>query len=166
MRTLRRWRHVSRAFAPKARSRPNLVNGTASVTNAQKLALGLNVRAEPSPIPAPSSSPVIEIVSVNGRTVKIKLKATDSARRGKPAGVQGAAVFSYVGTAAPASTSEWKFEGNTNRTTVDVEFPETIPSGSCVWFTAFWFNPRSQSGPGSTPICTNLPGGAPIPMAA
>src|SRR4051812_434654 len=33
------------------------VEGTATVTNAQKIDLGLNVRATPTPIPAPSDAP-------------------------------------------------------------------------------------------------------------
>src|SRR4051812_10022026 len=143
-----------------------MVEKNIAVTDAQKIDLGLTVRAQPSPIPAPSSAPVIAIVSTTGRTVKIKLKDIDTARRGKPLGVHGCAVFSYVGATAPTTTMGWHFEGNTNQTTFDVEFPETVPAGAQVWFTAMWFNPRSQSGPPATFISTNLPGGGAMPLAA
>ncbi|CAN5651863.1 hypothetical protein BH09PLA1_BH09PLA1_25400 [soil metagenome] len=149
-----------------ARLLANLVNGTASVTDAQKLTLGLNVRTMPSPIPAPSSSPVIQIVSVSGRRVRLLLKNGETGKRGKPGGVHGAAVFSYVGPTAPDSTDDWKFEGNTNVTSVLIEFAESVSSGATVWFNAFWFNPRSLSGPPATPVSTNLPGGAAFPLAA
>jgi hypothetical protein len=109
----------------------NLVNGTASVTNAQKVTLGLNIRAVPSPIPAPSSAPGLDIGAVSGWTVKVKLHdSASSAKRGKPPGVSGAAVFSYVGVTAPADISAWKFEGNTGRTNVEVAFPSTVAAGA------------------------------------
>ena len=152
------------ALKTSARLLAKRVDGTATVTDAQKLELGLNVRAQPSPIPAPDSAPVIEIVSMMSRTVKIKLKSADSADRGKPAGVHGAAIFTYVGTTPPTTEGAWHFEGNTNRTVIDVEFADSVPSGATIWFTAMWFNPRSQSGPGSLPISACIPGG--IAMAA
>jgi hypothetical protein len=112
----------------------NLVNGTATVTNAQKVALGLNVRAKPQPIPVPSNAPGLDVVSVSAWTVKIKLH--DSAAgsgRGKPAGVSGASVFSYVGAVAPTDIAQWKFEGSTGRTAVDIAFPSTLAPGVLVW---------------------------------
>ena len=45
-----------------ARLLANMVNGTASVTQRQKLTLGLTVKARPSPIPAPSTSPSLDIM--------------------------------------------------------------------------------------------------------
>jgi hypothetical protein len=47
---------------------------------------------------------------------------------------------------------------------VDVEFPADAANGATVWLTAFWFNPRAQSGPACQPISTNIPGG--LSMAA
>jgi hypothetical protein len=144
----------------------NLVNGTASVTNAQKATLGLNIRAVPSPIPAPSSAPGLDIGAVSGWTVKVKLHdSASSAKRGKPPGVSGAAVFSYVGATAPADISSWKFEGNTGRTNVEIVFPSTVAAGAQVWLTAFWFNGRKQSGPACAPVSTNIQGGS-VSMAA
>ena len=144
----------------------SLVNGTPSVTNAMKISLGINVRAVPTPIPAPSAAPGLDVVSVSAWTVKIKLHdATSSAKRGKPAGTSGASVFSFVGAAAPADLGSWQFEGNTGRTSVDVVFANTNPPGAKVWLTAFWFNGRKQSGPSSTPVGANLPGGS-VSMAA
>lgn len=149
------------ALKNSARLLAKRVEGTASVTDAQKLELGLNVRAASTPIPAPATAPVIEIVSVVNRTARLKLKASagDSAR-GKPAGVHGAAVFSHVGATPPATNDEWKFEANTNQNVFDIEFPETVAAGATVWFTAFWFNAKSESGPQATAISTNLQGGA------
>jgi hypothetical protein len=140
-----------------ARLLAKLVEGTATVTDAQKIELGLTVRQQPTPIPPPAVAPALDVVSVLGRTVKIRLHdATDAARRGKPAGVDGATVLSYVGTTAPADLGAWKFEGNTARTTVDVAFPNSVAPGAQVWLTAMWFNERKQAGPNCAPVGTNV----------
>ena len=149
-----------------ARLLANLINGTASVTNAQKITLGLNVRATPSPIPQPSTAPGLSVRSVSGWTVKIKLSDTgSSAKRGKPPGVSAGSVFSYVGATAPSDISSWKFEGNTGKTLVDVAFASTLAPGTQVWLTAYWFNGRKQSGPATSPVSTNLQGGS-VSLAA
>ena len=149
-----------------ARLLANLVNGTASVTNAQKLQLGLTVKAKPTPIPPPSAAPALDVMSVAGWTVKVKLHDTASGKkRGKPPGVSGASVFSFVGPAAPTNISAWTFQGSTGRTSIDVEFANTLAAGTTVWLTAFWFNGRKQSGPACSPVSTNLPGGS-VSMAA
>ena len=114
-----------------------------------------------TPIPVPSSAPDIDIVSVSGRSVKIRLHdAASPTRRGKPPLVSGAAVFSFVGATAPTDPAQWKFEGNMTRTVVNVVFPGTVAAGAQVWITAFWYNPRAQQGPGTPAVGTNLAGGA------
>ena len=149
-----------------ARLLAKLVDGTASVTNAQKLTLGLNVKASPSPIPAPSSSPALEVGTVTGWTVKLKLHdSTSGSKRGKPAGVSGASVFSFVGATPPNDMGSWTFQGNTGKTIVYVAFENTNAPGTKVWLTAFWFNGRKQSGPACAPVSTNLQGGS-VSMAA
>jgi hypothetical protein len=136
------------------------------VTDAQKLALGLSVRNAPSPIPPPAVAPGLDVLSVSGFTVDIKLHdASVSGKRGKPPGVSGASVFTHVGETAPADLGAWQFEGNTGQTKLSVPFPNTLAAGAKVWITAFWFNPRKQSGPMCAPVSTNLPGGS-VSMAA
>jgi hypothetical protein len=124
--------------------------------------LGLTVKdVEPTPIPPPAFAPSIIIESTTGNVVRIRMMdPANPTRRGKPDGVDGIAVFSFVGAAAPAEEGDWKFEGNTTRTTSDVMFPAATPAGSKVWFTAFYFNARKQSGPAATPAGTNIPGGS------
>jgi hypothetical protein len=150
------------ALKANARMLARIVQATPTVTNTQKSDLGLTVRdADPSPIPPPDAAPGLDVVSVSGNTVRIRLHDTaNPTRRGRPDGVAGAAVFSYVGAAAPSDPGAWKFEGNTVKTTVDVVFPGATAPGAKVWFTAFWFNPRAQSGPACAPVGTNIQGGA------
>jgi hypothetical protein len=145
-----------------ARTLARIVQANPSVTNVQRSELGLTVRdAEPSPIPPPAAAPGLDVVSVSGNTVRVRLHDTlNPARRGRPDGVAGAAVFSYVGATAPSEAAGWTFEGNTVKTTVNVMFPAATAPGAKVWFTAFWFNAKAQSGPACAAVGTNLPGGA------
>jgi hypothetical protein len=151
-----------------ARSLIRTIQGTATVTPAQKIQLGINPRdIVPSPVPAPANPPLLQIVSAIARTVRIRLKdSTSTDRRGRPPGVAGATVFSFVGETAPSDPSKYHYEGNTSLTVVDIEFPDDVPSGAQVWITAFWRNARGNSGPACTPVGANLPGGAALPEAA
>jgi hypothetical protein len=143
-----------------ARDLARIINAFPAITNQQRIDLGLNPRTGAiTPINPPTEQPKLSVVGAVGRTLKVKLQGQDTSRRGKPAGVTGASVFSFVGSAAPAAMNDWTFEGSTGRTSFDVEFPPTVPAGAQVWLTAFWFNPRSQSGPPCTPIPAYLAGG-------
>jgi hypothetical protein len=142
-----------------------IISGTPTVTNQQKIELGLSVRAVPQPIPAPSARPGIDLISVVTRTVKVHIHdSASSTKRGKPAGVLGANVYSYVGTAFPTDPTAWAFEGATTKNTFDVVFPGTVATGAQVWICATWYNRKAQTGPVSLPLATNLQGG--LSMAA
>jgi hypothetical protein len=137
------------------------VQDSLTVADADKVLAGVVVRKTTmTPVPPPAFAPALDILSVIGRTVKIRLHdSTDASRRGKPAGVIGANVFSFVGAAPPDDVANWKFEGGTGLTTIDVVFPNSAAPGAVVWLTAFWFNARKQSGPACAPLSTNLQGG-------
>jgi hypothetical protein len=150
------------ALEAQARLLANLVQGTAAVTDAQKLELGLNVRAMPQPVPAPGMAPGLLLQAVEGNTAYLRLLDVDNpTRRGKPADVDGATVFSFVGAAAPTDANDWQFEFNTARASAEVTFPGTLTLGTKVWITAFWFNARKERGPLATPLGVTLLGGAP-----
>jgi hypothetical protein len=144
-----------------ARLLARIIQAAPAVTDEMKAGLGLTVRkTEPSPINPPTELPVLEVTERFGAVVRIKLHDGSGSRRGKPDGVQGASVFSYVGATPPADASGWKFEGNTTKTITEVEFPAGTAPGTTVYLTAFWYNPRGQSGPGCAPVSTNIAGGA------
>lgn len=151
-----------------ARQIVSIVDGQATVTNAQRLALGLHVRdVIPTPVPPPATAPLIDVKSVFGRTARVRLiDAANPTRRGRPTGTIGAAVFSFVGATAPEDLGAWKFEGNTGRTAIDVAFPGTVAAGATVWLAAYWFNARMQPGPTAAPVSANLPGGSVTAIAA
>jgi hypothetical protein len=144
----------------------NAIRGTPTVSNPQLESLGLLPRTIPTPVPPPYMAPLIEIVSVTGMLVKIRLRDTAYSGRGKPPGVKSATVFSYVGATAPMDITLWKYEGVTTKVIADVVFPNTVAGGSLVWFTAIWANNRAQSGPAADPVSTNVAGGGVSAMAA
>ena len=148
-----------KAFMAEARVVVKQVQGFPALSDAQRIDLGITVHAPVAPINPPTESPVVEIVAALGRTIKVKLHAIGSDRRSKPAGASGAAVFSFVGSAPPADINAWVFQGSTTRTVFNIVFPPTVAAGSQVFLTAFWFNPRSQSGPACTPISAYVAGG-------
>jgi hypothetical protein len=137
-----------------------IINGTATVTDGQKLDLGLNVRAQPVPNPPPVFRPTVDLVSVVGRLVKVHIHDSESpSKRGKPALVLGAYVYSYVGATYPTDPSQWQFEGSSTKNTFDVLFPDSVAVGAQVWICATWINRKTETGPLSMPITTNVQGG-------
>ena len=143
-----------------------IITATPTVSNAQLLSLRLNMRATPTPAPVPADAPNLDVVSVSGFVAKLRLHdSTSGSRRGKPALVSGASVFSFIGATPPTEMSGWNFEGNTGKIRIDITFPGTLAPGTKVWFMAFWFNGAKQPGPTCAPVSTNMPGGA-VAMAA
>jgi hypothetical protein len=135
-----------------------IVQRAPGTTNPLRIDLGLPPRGgEPTPWPAPDRAPLLTVVSVNGRLVRLRIRDPENPdRRGKADGIDGIAIFSYVGATAPEDLAEFKFEGNTKRMLADVEFPLSVPHGAKVHFCAFFFNPRAESGPACAPVSTYI----------
>jgi hypothetical protein len=160
--TVEALRVALRAMRVSAINLAKIIYSTTTVNDSQLVGLGLLPRSARTPIPAPATKPVIDILTTVGNTVTIRLHAEgDPSSRGKPAGVDGAAIYSFVGAVPPTEETAWKFEGLVSRVNkIPIAFPSTVAPGSQVWFTAFWFNERKQNGPAATKVTTNLPGGA------
>ncbi len=151
-----------KAMREQARNIVYTVRGNAALTSDQLLQLGISVpKTTRTPSPVPATSPVIKVLKTEGRLVTIELSQTKS-RRGKPAKVAGATIFTFVGPVAPQGADGWKFVENTTRTTVELPFPPSS-TGDTIWITAFWSNSRDESGPAALPVSTNLPAGGVLP---
>jgi len=137
------------------------IRSSTTVTDANKIALGLNLGTnEPSPVPTPMTPPTIDIKGAIGRTVTIRLHdAENPSRRGRPYNATGALIYSAVGDQSPQSLDEWTFQGVTGKTTVDVDFPETVAGGSQVSITAAWVGTRSDPRDAAQAIPARIPGG-------
>lgn len=146
------------AMVANARVLAGIAQKHPETTDAQRADLGINVPKQRAPIGVPAVSPVIRVTGANGRTLTVSLKDPNGTNRGLPAGVAGIALFSHVGASAPVNIDDWKFEGNTGRTVVDVAFDASLPPGTTVWLTAFYFNPRKESGQASDPVSKTFGG--------
>jgi hypothetical protein len=145
------------AMKAEARVLVGVVQKHPGLDNSIREELLITVPKQRAPIPAPSVSPEIDILEVNGTTVKVRLHNEALGRRGKPDGVIGASIFSKVAeTQPPLDPTQWNFEGNTGKTEFDVAFPESLTPGTKVWITAFWFSPSKESGPGTMPVPATL----------
>jgi len=153
---------VKRQLIAEARALAGIVQRFPATTNAQRVELGLSVRAaRSSPIGPPTSAPGLAVVAAVGVTLHVRLvNEAEPSRRGRPHGVAGAAIFSFVGPNPPQTRAGWTFHGHATRMTHAIHFPTATPPGAKVWLTACWINPRLQSGPFCTPVGVNLPGGA------
>lgn len=150
-----------RSLVAYLRQLARIVQANPAVSNTQRFDLGLPARGTlPSPIPAPGEAPDVDVRSVSGRTIMIRIHRSTGSRRGKPYGVAGANVYSHVGPTPPVSIVDWTYEGHVSRPNrVEVVLPAEVAGGSTVWLCANWFNPRGQAGPTSAPVSTNIPGG-------
>jgi len=142
-----------------------IIQSNPSVTDEQRYDLGLPIHKDgPSPIPSPTSSPEIHVISTLGRTITVRLHSADAVKRGRPLNTTGATVMTYVGAAPSNNPQDWKFMGNFNKTVCELTFDAAVPNGATVWISAFWVGTKMASGPASAPIPVNLPGS--VSMAA
>lgn len=135
-----------------------IVQAFPGTTNEMRVDLGLPVRdREPTPIPAPASAPVFIIKSLLGRTVVCRLgDANDSESRGKPEGVTGASVLMFVGDEAPENPMQWTLAKNVSKTQFELDLGGTVPGGSKVWLSAFWFNQKQENSAPATPVSVRV----------
>jgi hypothetical protein len=105
------------------------------------------------------------VKSISGSTISLVIHGEAALKRGKPPGVAGSSVFSFIGENPPESTDAWVFQGSTTRTEFAVVLPQSA-SAQKVWLSAFWYSPRAQSGPACTPISVNLPATTATPPSA
>ena len=139
-----------------------------ATTDEDRFALGLSVRGgRTTRVDVPTSSPRIDVTPMPGRRVTLQL-SDDAAtgRRGRPVGVVGAAVWHVVADEPPASLADWRFVGNTSRTTLSVTYDASVPVGATVWFIAHWMNPTLEAGELSRPAGATLMGGSVVALNA
>jgi hypothetical protein len=139
-----------------SRELARIIQANPAVTNQQRYDLGLHVRKTPAPVPAPTEAPQIDLVSMVGHRMTIRLHNGTATRRGKPAGVSGASIVAYVGQTPPAALTDWTFCTNTGRSKASLDFDSALAPGTKVWVTAVWFNPSKEAGPMATPVSSSI----------
>ena len=142
------------------------IQGCIKVSDQQRTDLGLPVRkATATPVPAPTAKPRVSVAAGPGRTMRVTVQDPADGRRSRPDGAAGATILSYVGEVPPADVSGWTFEQNVSGREATLYFDAGLPAGTAVWVTAFYYNPRGQSGPAALPA-TDTVGAAGVATSA
>ncbi|MDR0768561.1 MAG: hypothetical protein LBE71_01440 [Dysgonamonadaceae bacterium] len=119
------------------------------ITDAQRIALGLHVRnTTPSPIPAPTTRPELNIDLLDFRRLKVIFHDQDHDRKAKPYGVTGAVIIYAVLDAPPAAHSALTRNVLATRTPYILEFTEE-ERRKTVYVAICWQNKKGQRGPWS-----------------
>lgn len=143
-----------------ARYLSSIINAKETVDDAQLMALGLLPRAKRTRREAPRTPPRVNVVGVDGRIVKLKISDADAtAALSKARNAVASQLFAYVGEAAPADASAFRFVGNFSRVNATVLFPDHVPSGATVWLSARWISARGEASPASPAMSFTIQGG-------
>lgn len=148
---------AKQACIAKMRELAAQIQRFSGTTNALRADFRLVIPKPRSRLPVPTAIPNITVWKRWGNTVVIRL-TEPGGRRVFPKGVQGACIYTFVGTHPPTSADQLKDEGQTTRTEVEIAFPG-VPAGETVWICAAYYNPRGKLGPGSPMIGTHIAGG-------
>lgn len=119
------------------------------VSDAERAALGINVRQQPGPIGPPTTAPLVAIEC--GNRLQHTLRFVDSStptRRAKPPGVLGVEIWNKVGTTPPVNEAELRFVAvDTNQPYV-LDF-DASDGGKTAYYWLRWVNPTGERGPWS-----------------
>ena len=119
------------------------------ITDAQRVALGLNIRdTTHTKIPVPSSRPTLNISVDDFRRLKIAFHDKGSASKAKPYGINGAVIAYAVLNTPPASIADLNRSVLATRTPHIIEFAET-ERGKTAYIAICWQNEKGEKGPWS-----------------
>lgn len=141
------------AMIPILRLYAQTIKLNQGVSNENKIALGIHVNdALPSPVPPPTSLPLMTITGARHLYQEIKIQATETpTSKAKPAGSVGAVIFTYIGITAGVDPSTGLFNVINTKTPASLQFqPADVGKIATSW--ARWFNRKGELGPWSLPI--------------
>jgi hypothetical protein len=148
------------------RSLVEVIQAWPQMTDEKRRLLGITVRAvKPTPTPRPSVKPYLEAAGVHGNTITLRIIQSKT-NKARPEGVAGAMLYSTVGPTPPTTESGWFSQGLCNKSTTQVQFPESVAPGSRVGFTAVYYSRKAETGPAANVVGTNLLCGAAFSKAA
>lgn len=133
------------------------------VDNNDKIALGIHVNdPTPSPIPAPETAPLLNIVSAFSGVHQIRFADENTpASRRKPAGAIQIELYVHVGPSATANPADADFVGAFTKNPILHEFDATDASKIASYF-ARWRTLRGLVGPWSLPVAMGIAFGGPV----
>jgi hypothetical protein len=132
------------------------LQASATVTDAQRLAMGITVRdASPTPVGPPTTRPVANIDT--SERLRHTVHFTDEASptsKAKPAGVMGCEVWVKVGE-PPSVPSELTFLALDTRTPYVADYAST-DAGQSAHYMLRWVNSRGEKGPWSQTVSATI----------
>lgn len=129
------------------------VRNNRGVSNAEKTALGLRVVDQTkSPVPAPSSSPSVDVAAATRGEHLLRIRdAASPAGRGKPAGVTGLQLYIAIAAMAVDDPGAATFKAFVTKQPYVVQF-DHADSGKIATYHARWQNGKGETGPWSNPV--------------
>lgn len=118
------------------------------VSDLQLRALGLSRKKQTRrKVPVPQAGLWVDVESMQGRRVTLRLQHERSAQRrnGRPPNVAGAQLFYHVGEQPPTDVRECRIALATPKTRLHWIVPSHVAIGQRVWLVAGWYNPRGQT---------------------
>lgn len=136
-----------------------IMYATETVNDGQLMTLGLQPRAVRTARSVPPTPPIVEVVSVMGRRVRVRFRAASSAGAGKAEGALGVQVYSFVGNEPATNARQYRYEGLASRSTYEIVFPNDVASGATVWISAAWVSRRGETSVACAPRSVTIQGG-------
>ncbi|MEM7576832.1 MAG: hypothetical protein AAF328_05085 [Planctomycetota bacterium] len=142
------------SFRTAARQTVAIVQAYPQTTDDQRRALQITIRdTERTPIDPPEEAPRLQVRSVDGHLVKLRVVDQDNKKR-KPAHISGYMLFSYVGENPPADPADYKFVTTESKLDYDFWLASDLVVGQKVWLTAAWLNRKLETGPACQSVMT------------
>ena len=139
---------------------------TPSVSDAQLVAIGLNPRPVRRRKSAPALAPVVWVIDVVGRVVRVRVKdAAMPTSRARAEGAIGAEISVHVGDEPATDARQYRLAGFATRATHSFTLPDSVPSGAKVWICARWVTGRGETSVTSAPVTVCIQGGCVRPAA-
>jgi hypothetical protein len=124
------------------------INTKSTITNEDRTALGITVYdTVKTRVPVPAMAPAGKVEKINpGEHIIRNTNPDTPASRAKPKGVSGARVFRFIGTAAPASPTDYVYIGIAKRVKFKSTFNAT-DAGKKAFYILQYENTRGETGP-------------------
>ncbi len=133
------------------------LQASATVTDSQRQALGITVRATTrTPVSAPTTKPVATVDTSQRlrHTIQFVDELTPTSRA-KPDGVTGCEVWVKVGDPAPADASALKYLATDTRTPYTVDY-DGGDAGKTAYYMLRWVNTHGEQGPWSQTVSATI----------
>ncbi len=137
------------AYVTLLRSFSQQIQKRSGTTDEQRGGLGITILdTEPTPVPAPTTAPLLNIVTAERlrHVVEASKTAEEGGGLGKPTGVRGVQLWRKIGDPAPASESDQEFVNEFTRTRMTLDYKMT-QGGQTVYYQARWVSTRGDTGP-------------------